>query len=78
MVKIVIRGKMIKKYKNKDDFVIKQLKDTLAKIQGAINLIDNSPTHFARNKMLGIYQKVGYILHKVSQEWEDNENNKNI
>jgi hypothetical protein len=68
---------MKKNYKNKEDFIIKQLKDTLAKIQGAINLIDTSTTHFARNKMLGVYQKIGYILQKVSQDWQEtNENNK--
>jgi len=74
----------MKKYKSKKDFIEKQLKDSLAKIQGAINLIDNSSTHFARNKMLGLYQKIGYILQKINS-WEslegdveeNNENNKN-
>ena len=73
----------MKKYKNKKDFIEKQLKDSLAKTQGAINLIDNSSTHFARNKMLGLYQKIGYILQKINA-WDtlegdfegDNESNK--
>ena len=72
----------MKKYKSKKDFIEKQLKDSLAKTQGAINLIDNSSTHFARNKMLGLYQKIGYILQTVNS-WEslegdvegDNESN---
>lgn len=68
---------MNKKYKNKDDFIIKQLKDAMAKIQGAMHLLDNSATHFARNKMLGVYQKLAYIFQKVS-EWDKSENNKDI
>jgi len=62
------------KYKNEKDFMVKQLKDSMAKAQGAINLIDKGGTYFARNKMLGIYQKLGYMLQRVSN-WTDNENN---
>ena len=58
------------KYKSEKDFMVKQLKDLIAKTQGAINLIDNSPTHFARNKMLGLCQKLGYMLQRVSN-WTD-------
>jgi len=67
----------MKKYENEKDFMVKQLKDSMAKTQGAINLLDNSSTHFARNKMLGIYQKLGYMLQRVSNWTEDNESNKN-
>jgi len=65
----------MKKYENEKDFMVKQLKDSMAKTQGAINLLDNSATHFARNKMLGLYQKLGYILQRVSNWTEDNESN---
>lgn len=65
----------MKKYNDKNDFVNKQLKDAMAKIQGAINLLDNSASHFARNKMIGLYQKLGYILQQINN-WPENENNK--
>ena len=71
---------MVTKNKDKKDFLIRQLKDSMAKAQGAINLIDNSPSHFARNKIFGLYQKLGYILQSVSgwEDWDSDENNKNI
>jgi len=66
----------MKKYKNREDFINKQLKDLMAKTQGAINLLDNSATHFARNKMIGLYQKLGYIYQQINN-WDTNENNQN-
>lgn len=75
----MVIGAKMKKYKDKEDFINKQLKDSMAKIQGAINLLDNSASHFARNKMVGLYQKLGYILLQINNwnESKENENDQN-
>ena len=46
----------------------KELQETLAKIQGALNILCKSPTVLAYNKFLGIGQKLNALLVKVSKE----------
>ena len=64
----------MKNYKDRDDFINRQLKDSMVKVQGAINLLNTNAVILSRNKMLGLYQKLGYILQQINN-WEDNENN---
>ena len=53
------------------DFAIKQLKDTMAKIEGVKNLLNNGKILLAHNKILGIYQKLGYIIGQLEKDESD-------
>ena len=64
----------MKNYKDRDDFINRQLKDSMVKVQGAINLLNTNAVILSRNKMWALYQKLGYILQQINN-WEDNENN---
>lgn len=50
------------------DFVVKQLKDTMAKVEGAKNLLNNGKIPIAANKLLGISQKLGYIIGRLEED----------
>ncbi|MFW6129639.1 MAG: hypothetical protein ACOC56_00555 [Atribacterota bacterium] len=52
-------------------YITKQLKDTMAKVEGAKNLLNNGKIPIAANKLLGISQKLGYIVGCL----EKNDNN---
>jgi len=62
-------------------FLKKQLTELLTKMSGAMNLIDSGSVILARNKMLGIKQKIGYIyntfetIHNDSKEVKESEDN---
>ena len=48
-------------------FVKKQIRETMIKVRGALNLIEDNKPIFARNKILGINQKLGYIYNQMEE-----------
>ena len=51
-----------------DKIVKDQIKKTMIKIKGALNLLDNGKIILARNKFLGVYQKLGHILSQLDEK----------
>jgi len=54
-----------------NEFVIKQLKDSMAKVEGIKNLLNNGKIPLASNKLLGLYQKLGYIISRLENNEKD-------
>ena len=45
----------------------KELKETIGKIQGSINVLRSSPVILAYNKLVGINQKLSVLLSRINE-----------
>ena len=56
--------------------IIKEVKDTIAKAEGSINILKSDPVILTYNKLLGIRQKLVALLRKLSQDREQDTDGK--
>ena len=59
--------------KEKMEPVIKEVQDTMAKLQGILNVLRNAPAVVANNRLIGVYQKLGSFLQRLNEENVDSD-----
>jgi hypothetical protein len=55
-----------------EKIVREQLIKTMIKVKGAMNLMNNGKVTLAYNKILGVYQKLGYLASMLEETEEKN------
>lgn len=54
------------------EFFDKQIKETIAKVHGTLNLLKNGKFVIVRDKLVGISQKLEYILKRINEKEDIN------